>query len=323
MKVFVSPLVCHLTLFPTSPLFGVSPSPRTPSTPFPIVTTPSRRSNTRLFMGDIFSSNGDDATPRPTSPTDQNNSNSNSASADSSNTNMNSVPLSQLLPPLKANSRRIYLIRHGETDWNKEGKIQGGGYDIPLNANGQSQAKAVAKALQEIPLTVILSSTLSRAKETADILWQEHPNCQRELDGGLKEMGFGEFEGLAIHSPELPEETKARFKTIGRQVNGNPEMRFPGGGESSNMVQERACKAIDTVLQKYPSATDHPHIAVVSHGRTNKVLIASIVYGDVQKFPTIKQKNTAINVLDVDEDGNWDIRVLDYIDHVKDNVIIR
>ncbi|KAL3942322.1 MAG: hypothetical protein SGBAC_003456 [Bacillariaceae sp.] len=225
------------------------------------------------------------------------------------------------LPPLQQNSRRVYLIRHGETDWNAQGKIQGGGYDIPLNANGQSQARAVALALAEIPLTVIASSTLSRAKETADILWQEHSDCHhRELDSGLREMGFGEFEGLAIHSLELEEKVRNRFKTIGRQVNGNPDIVFPGGGESTNMVKERACTALKAVLDKYPR---DQHIAVVSHGRTNKVLIASIAFKDVQKFRTIKQKNTAINVLDVDSDGNWTIQVLDYIDHVKDNVIIR
>mmetsp|Transcript_4144 Transcript_4144/g.9675 ORF Transcript_4144/g.9675 Transcript_4144/m.9675 type:complete len:312 (-) Transcript_4144:345-1280(-) len=306
--------VIHLALFQTSPsLFGASPS-------FPTITTAtpnSSRSNTQLFMmGGIISSSRNDETPRPlTSPTDQN---SNSDSRDS--TSALSTSLSQLLPPLQANSRRIYLIRHGETDWNAQGRIQGGGHDIPLNANGKSQARAVARALQEIPLTVISSSTLSRAKETADILWEQHPDCQRELDSGLREMGFGEFEGLAIHSPELDEEVRNRFKTIGRQVNGNPELTFPGGGESTNMVKERACKALQVVLDKYPK---DQHIAVVSHGRTNKVLIASIALKDVQKFRTVKQKNTAINVLDVDSDGEWKIRVLDYIDHVKDNVIIR
>lgn len=268
-------------------------------------------------MGGNLSSHhgGTTTTPRPvTSPMHQN---SNSDAAESSNV---AKSLSQLLPPLKVNSRRVYLIRHGETDWNAQGKIQGGGYDIPLNANGQSQARAVAQALHDIPLTVIASSTLSRAKETADILRQEHSVCQRELDSGLREMGFGEFEGLAIHSLELEEKVRNRFQTIGRQVNGNPDLVFPGGGESTNMVKERACTALQAVLDKYPK---EQHIAVVSHGRTNKVLIAAIAFQDVQKFRTIKQKNTAINVLDVDSDGNWTIQVLDYIDHVKDNVIIR
>ena len=253
-------------------------------------------------------------TPTSTSPIEGN---SNSDKNESS-----SFPLlSQLLPPLPQNTRRVYLIRHGETDWNLQGRIQGGGHDIPLNANGKSQAKAVARALHDIPLTVICSSTLSRAKETADILWDDHSNVKhRELDSGLREMGFGEFEGLAIHSLELDEEIRNRFKTIGRQVNENPDLQFPGGGESTKMVEERAVQALQTLLDKYPN---DPHIAVVSHGRTNKVLIASIALGDVQKFRSVKQKNTAINVLDVDAEGNWTIRILDYIEHVKDNVIIR
>jgi broad specificity phosphatase PhoE len=228
--------------------------------------------------------------------------------------------LSSVLPPLPENSRRIYLLRHGETEWNAQGKIQGGGFDIPLNENGRLQAIAAAKALEDIPLTVIASSTLSRAKETADILWKEHDACHRVLDVDLKEMGFGEFEGLAIHSEDLDPEVKGHFKRIGREVKYNANIAFPGGGESTTQVEERARGALYKVLKDYPA---DEHVAIVSHGRTNKVLIASVAFDDVQKFPTIKQSNTAINCLDMDKNGKWSIQSLNYIEHVKHNVIVR
>eukprot|EP00980_Cylindrotheca_fusiformis_P010589 scaffold2353_cov134-Cylindrotheca_fusiformis.AAC.12 len=234
--------------------------------------------------------------------------------------NSDEIPLlSSFLPPLAESSRRIYLLRHGETDWNKQGKIQGGGYDIPLNENGRLQAMAVAKTMENIPLTVIASSTLSRSKETADILWKQHNACHRVLDAGLKEMGFGEFEGLAVHSETLDPEVRKRFKTIGREVNKNVKVSFPGG-ESTTQVEERSTGALFKVLNDYP---EEKHIALVGHGRMNKVLIASIAYDDVNKFFTIKQSNTAINVLDVDTDGKWTIQSLNYLEHVKDNVITR
>jgi broad specificity phosphatase PhoE len=228
--------------------------------------------------------------------------------------------LSSVVPPLPESSRRIYVLRHGETEWNAKGKIQGGGFDIPLNENGRTQAMAVKKAMEDIPLTLVASSTLSRARETADILREGHPACQRILDAGFKEMSFGEFEGLAAHSLELDPKVKSRFKRIGEEIKHDIEAKFPGGGESTAEVEKRSTKALDKILQDFP---EEKHIAVVSHGRTNKVLLASVVLNDVQKFPTIRQSNTCINVFDIDEDGNVGIQILNYIDHVKDNVIIR
>lgn len=228
----------------------------------------------------------------------------------------NAPLLSTALPPLEESSVRIYLLRHGETDWNAKGKIQGGGNDIPLNQNGKLQAMAVAKTMEDIPLTVIASSTLSRAKETADVLWKQHEACHRVIDSGWDEMNFGEFEGLAIHSETLDPEVRSRVKT----VNQNVKLSYPGGGESTIQVEARSREALFRLLEDNP---DDKHIALVSHGRTNKVLIASIALDDVTKFKTIKQSNTAINVLDIDKTGKWTIQSLNYIEHVKHHVIQR
>ena len=230
--------------------------------------------------------------------------------------------LSSHLPPLQDNFRRFYLIRHGETDWNVEGRIQGGGHDIPLNENGRAQAAAVAQEMHDIPLTVICSSPLSRAKDTADILMQDHPTtiAHRVMDEGLQEMGFGEFEGFDHLNPETDVELLNHFKSFERKIDEDPDFAFPGGGESLRMVEKRACQALQNLLDKYP---DDKHIAVVSHGRTNKIMIASVALQDVRKFRWVKQKNTAVSVLDVDTNGNFIIRMLDYFEHVKDNVIIR
>ncbi len=206
-------------------------------------------------------------------------------------TNNASVCISSILPPLPFGSRRIYLLRHGETDWNVLGKIQGGGYDIPLNENGRQQAMTTALALEDIPLGVVVSSNLSRAMETADILWARHNETvqdRRVVMDGLAEMRFGEFEGLAWRDQELDPALSERFKSISRELKKDVDNPFPGGGESTRDVQIRSSHALHQILNDYP---DQQHIAIISHGRTNKVLIAATAMGDVMQYPGVKQSS--------------------------------
>lgn len=198
--------------------------------------------------------------------------------------------LSNVLPPLPDQSRRIYLLRHGETDWNYLGKIQGGGFDIALNENGRKQAMTVAEELDDIPIGVVASSHLSRAKETAEILLKRHPTTVENVvvDAGFAEMCFGELEGLASRDPNLDPEMKNRFSTITKQVKRDENFPFPGGGESTVQVEKRAKIALYNILEKHP---EEKHISIVSHGRTNKVLIASVAIGDVRKFAEVRQSS--------------------------------
>jgi broad specificity phosphatase PhoE len=211
----------------------------------------------------------------------------NATLASEQHTNTNAPPrLSSWLPPLPDNSRRIYLLRHGETEWNVLGKIQGGGHDIPLNDNGRKQALAAACALDDLPIGVVASSQLSRAAETADILRQRHQTAKRTVDKGFGEMSFGEFEGMASRDEELNPALKHRFLTIAKQVKLDVNFPFPGGGECTKQVEARATQALTKLLEEHPESQ---HVAIVSHGRTNKVLIAATAMEDVKQFPQVKQ----------------------------------
>lgn len=150
--------------------------------------------------------------------------------------------LSSKLPPFQEDNCRcrIYLIRHGETDWNEQGKIQGGGYDIPLNETGKRQAHEVSKLFGAgavsnntdgvsnlkqgilLPADLIVSSHLQRAHETADIIYNAYTNNgndanttdndngsvaatydgvpRRHVETGFGEMRFGILEGVSIRS---------------------------------------------------------------------------------------------------------------------------
>ena len=94
---------------------------------------------------------------------------------------------------MKGIPMKIYFIRHGETIWNKENKIQGQS-DIPLNEYGRELAYITADALKDIPFDIVYSSPLIRAKETADILVKNR-NLEIHTDHRLVEMSFGEGEG--------------------------------------------------------------------------------------------------------------------------------
>lgn len=91
---------------------------------------------------------------------------------------------------------KIYLIRHGETEWNKEGRFQGSG-DIPLNEKGMELAEVTSEAMKDIPIDLIYSSPLIRARKTAEIMRRDR-KIEIIEDVRLKEMSFGRFEGSNI-----------------------------------------------------------------------------------------------------------------------------
>jgi broad specificity phosphatase PhoE len=211
-------------------------------------------------------------------------------------------PISQSLPPLAANGKRLYIIRHGETDWNLQGKIQGGGFDIPLNANGRVQAQMVAQELQDLPIGLVASSHLQRASETADMILtalqqqqqqQQHPttttkSIQRSTHKGLGEMRFGTFEGFAQRSETCDPVVKESIRSISKKMTTDATVRFPGGGENTLQVQERSLAVVKEIFEDH---ADQQHIVVVAHGRTNKILLAALLEGDVLKYRHFKQSS--------------------------------
>lgn len=88
---------------------------------------------------------------------------------------------------------KIYVIRHGETNWNKEGRLQGR-TDIELNENGIKQAENARKLLKDYKIDLIVSSPLKRAMKTAQII-NEEKNCLMILDKRIEERGYGDIEG--------------------------------------------------------------------------------------------------------------------------------
>ena len=185
------------------------------------------------------------------------------------------------------NATRIIAIRHGETAWNVDTRIQGH-TDIPLNAHGQLQAERLAQALAEQdPLHAIYTSDLQRAHQTAATVGKRL-GLTPVTHVGLRERGFGAFEGKTFQEIEidLPEDAM-RWRTR------DPHWEPPEGGESLLTLDKRIRHTLNSLAAKHPGE----HIAVFAHGGVMDILYRIATGQDLLAPRTWALTNTAINRL--------------------------
>ena len=145
---------------------------------------------------------------------------------------LNNIAHLQPCLPNKGNKKRIILVRHGETDWNKQGRFQGQ-IDIPLNQKGKEQAKAASGFLKNISIQKAFSSSLSRPRETAQIILKEHPGIEISLKDNLKEIGHGKWEG------KLESEIKSDWPNLLKKWKTFPEeVQMPEGENIKEVSHE-------------------------------------------------------------------------------------
>ncbi|MBK5203939.1 MAG: histidine phosphatase family protein [Polaromonas sp.] len=182
-------------------------------------------------------------------------------------------------------STRIIAIRHGETTWNVDTRIQGR-LDIPLNDTGRRQAERLARALAGDPITAIYASDLTRAWETAQYLGRTL-SMEVTPEAGLRERSFGDFEGKTYAEIEalLPEQSLRWRKR-------DPEFA-PPGGESLLALRRRVVEAAERLAAQHPGEL----IALVGHGGVMDVLYRAATRLDIQAPRTWTLGNAAINRL--------------------------
>lgn len=181
---------------------------------------------------------------------------------------------------------RIIAVRHGETAWNVDTRIQGQ-LDIGLNETGRWQARRVGQALAGEPITAVYSSDLGRAHETARPI-AEVAGTPVVPDAGLRERRFGMFEGKTfdeIHAtwPEQAQEWRKRI----------PEWQPPAGGESLLELRERVTRTVSALAARHPGE----QIVVVAHGGVLDTLYRVATGQAVNSPRTWQLPNGAINRL--------------------------
>ncbi len=183
-------------------------------------------------------------------------------------------------------AQRILLIRHGETDWNRNQRFQGRS-DVPLNHEGREQAHALALALKDEPLTAIYSSPLVRAMETARIIKVFHPSTPLFEEEGLIEMDLGHFDGMEAPSWAL------QYPDFRKRWRENPASVKMPGGESLQEVQFRAIEALERITLPYP----HESTLLCSHNFVICTILCRALKVPLNRFRTLRQDTAAINVL--------------------------
>lgn len=198
----------------------------------------------------------------------------------------------------------IYLVRHGQTAWNKE-EVFRGRSDIPLNETGLKEAALAGAYFKEIDIHAVYSSPLSRAWQTAEKIAQFHSLEVHPLDG-LIDMSFGSWEGHSLN--EVREKDRERYQ----QWRDEPHLVKLPGGDTLDRVRVRAMTALETVVQKHPEKI----LVLVSHRVINKVLICGILGLDNSHFWQIGQDTTAINLIQV-RNGKYVLSLLNEACHLK------
>lgn len=180
---------------------------------------------------------------------------------------------------------RILLVRHGETDWNSQGKFQGR-VDIPLNQLGLAQAEAVGLVLRQEHFSAFYSSPLKRALETIGIIRLHHPGVPLYVEPDLVEMNLGEFDGMegvrwAALYPEFLEAWK-------RQP---AQLRMPGG-ETLQEVQARGLRVLMSIVERHRPGEK---ILVCTHNFVILALLCHVLGKSLNRFREISQANGSIN----------------------------
>ena len=198
--------------------------------------------------------------------------------------------------PDQIGDSRIFLIRHGETNWNKEGRFQGQ-INIPLNKNGKDQAKKASKYLNEIKFNKAFSSSMDRPYETAKIILQKKPDLEIKRIENLVEISHGLWEG------KLENEIKEQWPELLKNWHEKPEEVIMPEGECIGEVSKRSVKAWEEICltQKKKDLT-----LLVAHDAVNKTLICKILGIDVSNIWMIKQGNGGITIIDIFNDPKKD-----------------
>ncbi|MBR5896615.1 MAG: histidine phosphatase family protein [Lachnospiraceae bacterium] len=186
---------------------------------------------------------------------------------------------------------KLYIIRHGETDWNKVKRIQGN-TDIPLNAYGEELARITAEGLKDTRFDYIFSSPLKRAYKTAEIIRGTRP-IEIVTDDRLVEMSFGSYEGTTKDERPADCELGTFFK--------HPELYVPDNdAETIDSIVARAGEFLDEKVYPLESVNPDCNILIAGHGALNKALMTCLIHLERKDYwGGAVQKNCSIAIYDI------------------------
>jgi broad specificity phosphatase PhoE len=191
------------------------------------------------------------------------------------------VPRASLAPEAQGTgSLRLYIARHGETDWNALHRLQGW-TDRPLNDTGRRQAVELASTLKGIRLDAIYSSTLSRSRDTARTVAGTAMTV-KSLDG-LRERNYGHFQGGSDTAPEY----------LRRSNDWTDRL---DDGESLNQLLARSRESLTQIRREHPTG----NVLIVAHRITNQMLLRALLELTPEQTVNIVQNNDEVYLVELD-----------------------
>lgn len=180
-------------------------------------------------------------------------------------------------------SKKIYLVRHGQTDYNLKGIIQGSGIDAPLNDTGREQARRFYEAYRDVPFDKVYTSNLRRTKESVEGFLKD--GIPHSTFSGLNEIHWGAKEG----KPFTPEDHDEYRRVVGCWQGGDYNVCIEGG-ESPQQVLERLNEALEHILAN----EDEEHILICMHGRAMRVFLCLLLSYDLKHMDMFEHTNLCL-----------------------------
>lgn len=206
----------------------------------------------------------------------------------------------------------IIIVRHGETEWNSLGKMQGH-LDVDLNEIGKQQAVAVADRLsRETKISAIYSSDLNRAFETASIIGSKIPGLQVIKDQDLRERHLGDLQGRVLQAQELMQVCPEAYKAL---ISPSLDQEIPGGGESLNQLYQRCTSAVQRIGDKHKGE----RVIIVTHGGA----IRSLYKRASRNGRPGKVLNTSISIIQIADGGIWSMKTWNDVSHLNQTKFLK
>jgi broad specificity phosphatase PhoE len=188
-----------------------------------------------------------------------------------------------MIPPKRENSTILYVIRHGQTTWNRENKVQGQ-LDVPLDEVGEKQAAALAQRLTGQEIDKLYSSDLLRASRTAEII-AGILNLPVGIKPALRERNWGDWQGKTMS--ELGDRLwQAGYK--------------PEGGETRLNQRERVLNELDNIIATHKGG----RVGIVTHGGCNRIILTNALGLDMFEPYPFHNINCCLSIFEV-KDGLW------------------
>ena len=203
---------------------------------------------------------------------------------------------------------KVIFIRHGQTEWNVTGRYQGQS-DVQLSEEGRQQAVKLAENFPVERVDAIYASDLQRAMVTAETIAKQF-GLSVQAEPAFRELSFGDWEGLTYQQiVDKWEDAMANFLQ-------HPDILEIPGGESFPAVQQRAMKRLNELIEKHDGQT----IVVVAHGAVLRTMLTAALHMPLQYLWSIRQFNTAVNIVRYDAGANPTVELLNSTAHLGSSV---